>query len=136
VSKASFTFMEIIHSTGEGYEIQCRFCSKVFWICRSCYRGHQYCSEACRYSGRRESQRLSRRKHQQSPEGRADHCDRQRAYRNRLKEKGTVMEQSIGTAQTSVQALMEFKSTRQSCCICCRRSRFLEGDPYAQEYDV
>jgi len=55
----------------------------IFWICRSCDRGQQYCSERCRQKARRQQRREANRRHQQSPEGRLDHRDHQRAYRQR-----------------------------------------------------
>ena len=48
-------------------------CGVVFWICRHCDRD-QNCGERCRRKARR---------HQQSREGRLNHRDRQRAYRER-----------------------------------------------------
>ena len=58
-------------------------CGVVFWICRHCDRGHQYCGERCRRKARRRQRRAANRRHQQSREGRLDHRDRQRAYRER-----------------------------------------------------
>ena len=58
-------------------------CGAVFWICRYCDRGHQYCGERCRRKARRQQRRAANRRHQQSREGRLDHRDRQRAYRER-----------------------------------------------------
>ncbi|MDA2924032.1 hypothetical protein MYX65_05145 [Acidobacteria bacterium AH-259-L09] len=58
-------------------------CGALFWICRSCDRGHRYCSPPCREKARRQQRREANRRHQQSPEGRLDHRDRQRAYRHR-----------------------------------------------------
>ena len=63
---------------------RCASCRKLFHICRPCDRGHGYCSQACRLRQRRQQCRAANRRHQQSPEGRADHRDRQRAYRKRL----------------------------------------------------
>ena len=58
-------------------------CGALFFICRSCDRGQSYCSQPCRRLQRRQQCRAANRRHQLSPEGRADHCDRQRAYRQR-----------------------------------------------------
>ena len=58
-------------------------CGMAFWICRSCDRGQRYCGECCRQQARREQHRRANRRHQQSLEGRLDHRDRQRAYRER-----------------------------------------------------
>jgi hypothetical protein len=56
----------------------------VFYLCGRCDRGQRYCSERCRDKARREQRRAANRRHQQSPEGRLDHRDRQREYRRRL----------------------------------------------------
>ncbi len=58
-------------------------CGAEFWICRSCDRGQCYCSQECREQSRRAQCREANSRHQQSPEGRLDHRDRQRAYRKR-----------------------------------------------------
>jgi hypothetical protein len=59
-------------------------CGALFWICRRCDRGQQYCSERCRLKARREQRRAANVRHQRSLEGKLDHRDRQRAYRQRL----------------------------------------------------
>jgi hypothetical protein len=58
-------------------------CRALFLICSHCDRGQRYCSPACRLQSRVAQLRAARRRHQQSPEGRLDHRDRQRAYRRR-----------------------------------------------------
>ena len=61
----------------------CRACNAVFVLCRSCDRGQRYCSPECRLPALRQQRRRANRRHQDSPEGRLDHRDRQRAYRKR-----------------------------------------------------
>ena len=58
-------------------------CGVLFHICRCCDRGHRYCHEDCRKKARRGQRREANRKHQQTEDGKADHRDRQRDYRNR-----------------------------------------------------
>lgn len=58
-------------------------CGALFWICRCCDRGQRYCSDRCRAKARREQRRAANLRHQQSPEGRADHRQHQRDYRKR-----------------------------------------------------
>lgn len=57
----------------------CRYepCGKVFYICRSCFRGQGYCSDLCKQFNRRMQCREANRKHQESEEGRLDHNQRQ-----------------------------------------------------------
>jgi hypothetical protein len=61
----------------------CRGCHSVFFICPSCDRGHRYCSLSCREQVRRQQCRSANDRHQRSLEGRLDHRDRQRKYRER-----------------------------------------------------
>jgi hypothetical protein len=61
-------------------------CVKMFFICRPCYRGQAYCSDSCRRQTRLEQQREANRRYQADPEVRWDHRNRQREYRDRLRE--------------------------------------------------
>jgi hypothetical protein len=63
--------------------VQCGLCQGLFGLCRSCDRGQAYCPEPCRAVARRGVVRAARQRHRDSPEGRADHRDHQRAYRAR-----------------------------------------------------
>jgi len=57
---------------------ECRWCWRVFVVCRACDRGQAYCEdEACRRGAHREAND----RHQRSDEGRADHRDRMEASR-------------------------------------------------------
>ena len=58
-------------------------CQATFWICSHCDRGQRYCSPACRAEVRCQQRRAANLRHQRSLEGRLDHRDRQRAYRQR-----------------------------------------------------
>ena len=63
----------------------------MFYLCRRCDRGQQYCSPRCREKSRRLQRREANRRYEQSlgPEGRLDHRQRQREYRQRLKARVT-----------------------------------------------
>ncbi len=63
----------------------CALCGRAFAVCRACDRGHRYCGRSCAGAGRRRSVRKARRRHRASPEGRADHRDRERDRRARLR---------------------------------------------------
>ncbi len=58
-------------------------CGALFFICSHCDRGQLYCSARCQQLARRCQWRAASRRHQQSAEGRLDHRDRQRLYRQR-----------------------------------------------------
>ena len=62
---------------------ECRGCGVRFFVCRPCDRGQQYCSGACRGPARAAQRSSARLRHQRSAEGREDHRDHQRAYRER-----------------------------------------------------
>lgn len=69
-------------------------CGKIFYICRHCDRGQCYCSRSCRDLARRRQLREANRRHQQSPAGRLDHRDHQRAYRCRQAAKSVTYQGS------------------------------------------
>lgn len=73
-------------------EERCACCKRVFHICEADYRGQRYCSDVCREYGDTLRKRRARAWHQSSEEGRADHRDRQRAYRERRRS-GRVTDQ-------------------------------------------
>ena len=77
-------------------------CGAVFWICCHCDRGHRYCGERCRRKTRRQQGRDANRRHQQSPEGRLDHRDRQRAYRERRRRRVTDHPSPAASASDSI----------------------------------
>jgi hypothetical protein len=58
----------------------------VFYLCPHCDRGQRYCRPHCRDKSRRLQRREANRRYEQSlgREGRLDHCQRQREYRQRL----------------------------------------------------
>jgi len=68
-----------------GIIIICRGCRSTLLICRSCYRGHTYCSTVCRDLGYKERRKAARKRYAASPEAKLDHRDRNRSYRKRRK---------------------------------------------------
>lgn len=85
-----------------------RECGALFFICRSCDRGQRYCCGDCRAKARREQCRQANRRHQQSEEGRKDHRDHQRAYRERKRrgvtDQGRQAESSSATLREMLRA--------------------------------
>jgi hypothetical protein len=63
----------------------------VFYLCPHCDRGQRYCRPHCRDKSRRLQRREANRRYEQSLglEGRRDHCQRQREYRQRLRARVT-----------------------------------------------
>ena len=64
-------------------------CGAMFHIYHSCYQGQVYCGDRCRQKTRRQQRREANRRHQQSQEGRLDHRDRKRDYRERCRRRVT-----------------------------------------------
>jgi hypothetical protein len=96
-------------------------CRMVFHICRSCDRGQRYCSDTCQQQARQRQRREAKRRHQQSPEGRQDHRDHQRAYRFRNRLKKSVSDQgsapppdcaSIGMPPAAARPAVSFRWIR------------------------
>ncbi len=81
----------------------CRYCGcgRLFYICRSCDRGHAYCSVSCRLEGQRRWRSEVNRRYQQSREARRDHADRQREYRRRRAEQFVTDPGSPGSVEVS-----------------------------------
>lgn len=127
-------------------------CRAVFWLCLHCDRGQRYCSLACRQTARREQCRRANQRHQQSEEGRLDHCDRQRAYRSRqnqarVTDQGSVSRISpalsscepVAVVAAAVLAVSCWALRHRypetgpgkllSCRICGRRGRFTDTSP-------
>ena len=118
-------------------------CGRIFFICRSCDRGQCYCSDGCRAEAVRRQRREANRRHQQSDEGRRDHCDRQREYRERFAQRRVtdqpsqaaalsgripIAEQVPGEDTTRVTDVPRQRHRRLFCIICGRAGRFI--DPF------
>jgi len=122
----------------------------VFYLCRHCDRGQRYCSSRCREKSRRLQRREANRRYAQSlgDEGRLDHRQRQREYRQRLKARVTDQSSLPSSpcvnltvrptpARVEAPAVVEFRpSSREAiragwvvCQICSRRGRWINPFP-------
>ena len=101
----------------DGLSITCKSCNTVFYICKSCYRGHKYCSIKCRNHGYKYNNRKTQAKYQKTFKGKQKHSIRQLRYRNKIKSK-------IVTHHTSVKLKFRLKSssTKDGTCKECFRS--------------
>lgn len=117
------------------YQRRChaRACGALFFICRPCYRGQRYCSEACRQVSRQQQRRAANRRHQQTPEGRLDHIDRQREYRRRRSARVTDQGSAAGSSCGSIAAVdpITRRAVRLAgrgvlCIVCGCRGRFIQ----------
>ena len=63
--------------------IPCVRCSHIFYMCRSCWRGHVYCCEECRRAARLEAHCQVQRIYRQTDKGRKAHKEAERRRRIR-----------------------------------------------------
>jgi hypothetical protein len=114
----------------------CRWqeCNAIFWICRHCDHGQQYCSEHCRAKARREQRRAANLRHRKTLEGRLDQRDRQRAYRQRRSalsvmdqgsRKGSMTGNIIAPAFRPPLFAEERETGVPYCMICGRAGQFV-----------
>ena len=133
----------------------CHFppCGAVFYLCPHCDRGQRYCRPHCRDKSRRLQRREANRRYQQSLglDGRLDHRQRQREYRQRLKAR--VTDQSSLRASPCVNLTAppasepaeapppavfspgleaEYPASGVVCQICGRRGRWVNPFPEVQ----
>lgn len=75
--------------------IECKLCCLIFFLCRSCFRGHIYCSGQCRAMSKRNAHRKSQSKYRTSEKGRKANRDAQRKRRIQKKQKSVADRGSI-----------------------------------------
>lgn len=106
------------------FTITCRQCHRMFYICRSCYRGQAYCSADCRKIGHEARRRIARKKHAQSPEGKLDHADRNKKYRLKktiqkiVMDKGSVKSNSAVNPNPQLSRHCICSSLKRTCIYC------------------
>ena len=124
-------------------------CGTIFYLCRRCDRGQRYCSPHCRQKALRLQRRQANRRHQQTPEGREDHRDRQRDYRQRQRARVTDKSSqpppaSASLSQRAVIAALPASPAPNSrrvsgrppqrgwvvCQICGRQGRWVDPFPH------
>jgi hypothetical protein len=118
--------------------------TQLFFICSHCDRGHRYCSPQCREAARLSQRRCANGRHQRSPEGRLDHRDRQRQYRERQQTETRVTGHCVtdqGSFSIASPALFQRGPAEPQqhpspqpvwwlrCRICGRAGRFIDPFP-------
>ena len=78
----------------------CRRCERPFAICCACDRGYCYGSRCCSEQARREQRWAAKRRHQQTPQGRADNARHPRDHRARRRQ--GVRDRSSASSSASV----------------------------------
>lgn len=90
-----------------GRLFNCARCYAQSMICRSCDRGHIYCSHVCAAMARRSHVKRAQRKYQSSHKGRLAAAERQRRFRARHR-------QPVELSESSKQAPATKKVTHHS----------------------
>jgi len=104
-------------------------CGRWFYLCRSCDRGHRYCSDSCRRQARKKTLLDARRKYARSWRGRLSNRIRQRRHRLRNPLQSRVSEETV-TDHSSPGSLGVVCSVGNGSAA---QQRFLVGDiPVAQ----
>ena len=114
-----------------GIDVSCRRCSKLFFVCRACWRGQAYCSNECRREGALAMRREAGRRYQASVAGRERHRARQRAFRRRhgasprVTHQGTqpaVVQVRARTSRTGAPLAIIAGRAPVPCCMICGRA--------------
>ena len=113
-----------------GLVLVCQCCDKYFVICKHCYRGHKYCSQACKQSGYEVRRKNARLKFENSFEAKLDHADRQARYRERKKvtDKSSnlnIKNVNLHSHENFIDKLNQSDSVR--CCVSCNKVLFPQG---------
>ena len=102
-------------------------CTVIFTLCIACDRGQRYCTDVCRKRARQEQLRTAGRRYQTTEAGKAKHCSRQRAYRQRRSVSAALVTHQGPVPIANSTALQA--SNLSSCAICRRQS------PWIQPFD-
>jgi hypothetical protein len=97
--------------------VSCRRCARIFYICRSCWRGQAYCCEACRQACRREAHRQAQKKYRQTLKGREAH--RQAERRRRMQDKQKSVADASSTPALEHDKLPQDAPFIDPCCHFC-----------------
>jgi hypothetical protein len=106
------------------FQVACRVCGNIFFICQPCWRGQAFCSKACARFLRLKCQREAQRRAHRTPDGRARNRSRQQAFRERKRRKKrqnlpTVTHHTTTKIPTVLDRHSE-KVGRKRCIICKR----------------
>ena len=107
-------------------KIICRCCEVIFHVCRSCYRGQVYCSQACRLAGYLRNHREAQRQYRETDEGKRSHREAERRRRMKSSPKRSVtlsVFQACASLVKRIQALLVEKNGTESGAVHCEICR-------------
>ncbi len=115
----------------KAFLIICPCCQAQFGVCRSCYTGHKYCSDGCRDWGYRKNTKKANKKYSSSIEAKKDHCDRNRVYRQRLRNNQVIHINSVMDKPSDLRPdSLKTDPCRDACYICGREILFFQESVY------
>ena len=119
-----------------GIKRTCPGCGVHFAVCRSCWRGHWYCSEACSEEAKARTRQRSNKRYRSSSQGRWAQQQAQKRYRRRLSDLESVRDHSSKKSETSLKDFpvnqlpreVKRESSCFECCLCGREIKyFIDG---------
>jgi len=87
-------------------QILCRCCGKIFYLCRTCYRGHVYCSIKCRIAGYLQKHREAQKRYRGTDKGKSKHRELEKKRRNKFKGK-KITEKIVNCMSSVIQSMFE-----------------------------
>lgn len=108
--------------------VSCRRCSRIFYICHSCWRGQAYCRDSCRHHSQREAHRLAQQRYRQTTKGREAHRQAERMRRMQVSEK-TVADASSTPAPERDRLPQDHQFIVPSCHFCGGKGVVVEHFP-------
>ena len=88
-------------------KVKCRWCGKIFFVCRCCWRGQGYCSDECRGSSKRKAHQEAQKKYRQTQKGKNQHCEAENRRRVGLSKKNNRT-----MADTSCESHYKFRKEK------------------------
>lgn len=105
------------NSDGLLIQIECKYCLVQFFLCRSCYRGHSYCSEQCRTLSQKRAHRKSQSIYRKSEKGREANKIAEKRRRIKKNEKSVADEGTISPSSDDILHLIS-SPEKPKCLIC------------------
>ena len=110
------------------FQLACRNCNIIFFLCQSCWRGQAYCSKDCSKIGRKRTVRKAQKRLLETSQGKEKNRLRQRNFRNRSHPQKRQILPTV-THQTtkvlpSIVSTQKQKPNEVQCLNCGSRVRF------------
>lgn len=113
-------------------QIVCKHCKTLFYMCRSCFRGHVYCSSECRNRAYANAHRKYQSKYRTSEKGKDAHRryeqNRRRIGRCKNNEK-TMADESIQATSSRVISYPILPDSKPRCSFCGVFGRVVKAFP-------